>query len=374
MLSFRKQQQQRPSGLLSSSSTSTTTSRNVVGDNKNHGRGGASILVIVVVVVVTLLLFVTVYGGILPLDSSSLTILNQDLIYLRSASNNQDKALLQGTTTTTSLQTPAPVPKLDEPLNVLVARHKKALRYFGTKATNTGWYVDTLCLKHQQQSQQNDNKPLLVYGVGAGEDISWDTSLVDTYGATVHVFDPTEKSIRYLQPILTKYAHTHKLFHTAEGLAAQAGTLSFALPANPDHVSMRHAAMADANMVRTVSVPVNTLQAWMQQRQHDYLDILKIDIEGSEYDVLEALMAQNYMPFTQLLVEYHDRFLDAAERHRHANVRRALLQDAGFVELWSQNGGQEVGYIKAADLPYCADNGTSPRRPGITPLSALESK
>ena len=55
--------------------------------------------------------------------------------------------------------------------------------------------MDTLCLQSKVQ-------PLIVYGVGCGEDISWDVSLVQHFNAQVHMFDPTEKSIRYVTPIV----------------------------------------------------------------------------------------------------------------------------------------------------------------------------
>jgi len=243
----------------------------------------------------------------------------------------------------------------EEPLAVTLARHKKSLVYMGTKKTNTGWYVDTLCLKDKQ-------RPLLVYGVGAGEDISWDLGLVDTFDATVFLFDPTEKSIKYTTPILEKYTQTkpNKLHHTPEGLSDKPGKLTFSMPANPDHVSMRQADLADKDMTRTVTVNVNSLSAWMKERNHAYLDILKIDIEGSEYAVLESLLDSDFVPFTQLLVEYHNRFL--SDKSRHTRLLQSL-KEAGFYELWSDNGGQEVGYLKVADLAYCED-GTSPRFPG----------
>ena len=128
------------------------------------------------------------------------------------------------------------------------------------------------------------------------------------------------------------------------------------MPANPDHVSMQQADLAEQGMTQTVTVPVTTLSALMQERGHSYLDILKIDIEGSEYGVLEQMIEQNIMPFTQLLVEYHDCFL--SDKSRHNKLLQALKQ-AGFAELWSGHKGQEVGYIKVADLDYCQDRVSS---------------
>lgn len=216
--------------------------------------------------------------------------------------------------------------------------------------------------------------PLIVYGVGAGEDISWDVGMIEEYGATVVILDPTPKAKKHVDSVLSTKPYGNDpatVQFLAEGLSHEEGQIIFALPANPDHVSMRAVAMAESGMTETVSAPVRTLKAFMTELGHEYLDILKIDIEGAEYDVLEGLIHDNFMPFTQLLVEYHDRFLKGEERkqQRHANLL-AGLQKAGFVELWSQNGGQERGYVKVNDMQYCAD-GVSKRFSTIRPPDTI---
>jgi len=249
-----------------------------------------------------------------------------------------------------SLPLPLPLP------TVSLDDHIASLRYMGHKATNTGWYVDTLCLR--------DKPNLVVYGVGAGEDISWDIGMRDEYGASVVIIDPTEKAKRHVESVLlTNPNKNDKIKFLPQGLSNKDGEIIFALPENPNHVSMRSVDLKTDGTEKTVSAPVRTLQSFMNELGHDYLDVLKIDIEGSEYDVLETLMEQDFMPFTQLLVEYHDRFLKGKAKMRHQQLLKKLKQ-AGFVQLWSQNHGQERGYIKEKDLSYCVD-GISPRSPSI---------
>ncbi|KAL7579584.1 hypothetical protein ACA910_007952 [Epithemia clementina (nom. ined.)] len=288
----------------------------------------------------------------------------------------------------------------------LIARHKASVVYIGNPITNTGWAFDTICVQNKNnktQQQQEQQQSILVYGVGAGENIDWDTGMIDRYGATVHLFDPTEKSIRYTTPIVEAYARkcsrstrrTSKdsgpspspcLFHTPEGLSDQPGTLVFALPANPDHVSMRLAELKTADMTRTTTVRVNTLRHWMEERGHDYLDILKIDIEGSEYAVLESLLDDDFLPFTQLLVEYHSRFWEGAGAavndnnmdnkdgvKRHERVVRRLTEEKGFVQVWSQHGGLEAAYVKLADMAGYCEDGVSPRTPHFRPVVTTTS-
>jgi FkbM family methyltransferase len=232
--------------------------------------------------------------------------------------------------------------------------HKSSLRYMGNKKTNTGWNIDTLCLH-----PNNKHNPIIVYGVGAGEDISWDIGMIEEYGATVIIIDPTEKAKQHVESVLSSKDYKkdpNRVIFLNEGLSHEKGNIVFALPANPNHVSMRAVEMADPTMTQTVSAPVRTLQDFMSELGHDYLDVLKIDIEGAEYSVLESLIQSKFMPFTQLLVEYHDRFLmgNNEKRKRHLELLKKL-DHAGFVELWSHNGGQERGYVKMADLKYCAD-------------------
>jgi hypothetical protein len=42
---------------------------------------------------------------------------------------------------------------------------------------------------------------------------------------------------------------------------------------------------------------------------HKHIDVLKMDIEGSEYDVIEDIINSN-ISITQILVEFHDRLFE----------------------------------------------------------------
>jgi FkbM family methyltransferase len=52
-----------------------------------------------------------------------------------------------------------------------------------------------------------------------------------------------------------------------------------------------------------------TLDEILIQNNIDYVDILKIDIEGSEYDVLPSISNEIYDKIRQITVEFHD-FID----------------------------------------------------------------
>jgi hypothetical protein len=47
----------------------------------------------------------------------------------------------------------------------------------------------------------------------------------------------------------------------------------------------------------------------MMQLGHNRLDVLKVDIEGAEYEVLPALLADG-IEIDQILIEFHDRWVE----------------------------------------------------------------
>ena len=51
----------------------------------------------------------------------------------------------------------------------------------------------------------------------------------------------------------------------------------------------------------------------MAENQHDRIDLLKLDIEGSEYDVIEHILERR-IPVRQICVEYHHGILPGIRR------------------------------------------------------------
>jgi FkbM family methyltransferase len=188
----------------------------------------------------------------------------------------------------------------------------------------------------------------VVYSVGLGEDTSWDEGIMKRFGLNVWGFDPTPKSIEYVR----KNNKLGQNFHfTAEALGIEKGVRTFTKPKNPNHVSMREG--RHDGLGETVEVHTNTLQNWMDKFGHSHIDILKIDIEGSEYDVLEDWIKKEWFPMDQLLVEFHQRFFENTDRHFKVI---AGLKESGFKIIHDKNNnGQEIAFRKlqkkATDTP-----------------------
>jgi FkbM family methyltransferase len=162
----------------------------------------------------------------------------------------------------------------------------------------------------------------IVYSLGIGEDISFDLSLMDRFGLNVEAFDPTPK----VKDWLSWQSLPHQFHFHAAGIAGHDGEETFYLPPREDWVS--HSVIPTRQFGReSVRLPVMRLSTAMHLQIHDRIDILKMDIEGAEYAVIEEIVREKIL-VTQLLVEFHHRFSSfGTEKTRNA---LAMLERHGM--------------------------------------------
>lgn len=182
-------------------------------------------------------------------------------------------------------------------------------------------------------------KDSVVYSFGIGEDISFDLALIERVGCTVHAFDPTPRSIAWVraqklppQFVLHEY-----------GLGATDGTVTFFPPKNPKHIS--HTVIEGAQATDgAITVPVKRLATIMRELGHDRVDLLKMDIEGAEYGVVEDLV-NSRAPIHQLLIEYHHRFAQVGPAKTQASLD--LLDRAEFKLFCISESLEEYSFVRA---------------------------
>jgi FkbM family methyltransferase len=167
----------------------------------------------------------------------------------------------------------------------------------------------------------------IVYSLGIGEDISFDLALIQRFAVTIHAFDPTPKVKSWLaSQRIPEQFHFHDV-----GIANFDGDAPFFLPPKPDFVS--HSIIRARQYGRaSVRVPMIRLSTAMRRLGHTRIDILKMDIEGAEYGVLEDL-AREKIPVNQILVEFHHRLSSMGTGMTKRTL--ALLADYGM----------QIGYV-----------------------------
>jgi FkbM family methyltransferase len=179
----------------------------------------------------------------------------------------------------------------------------------------------------------------VVYSFGIGEDISFDTAFIATYGTTVHAFDPTPKLLRGYE---VKTCQRDWSFTTTVSQPLMVRS-HFLQPENDAHVS--HTVLdRPATKGRAIHVPVKRIRTIMSDLGHTSLDILKMDIEGAEYDVIDDMLASGILP-RQVLIEFHHRFPNVGLAKTTAAIQK--LRSAGYALCSVSSSNEEYGFLRS---------------------------
>ncbi len=173
----------------------------------------------------------------------------------------------------------------------------------GDPSESCNWTIRTSRLDSQS----------VVYSAGVGRDISFEHALADRFGMKILLLDPSPTGLETMR----KSEHQRKEFEFMPvALAGHEGELSLSPPGNPEEgswvseTSLSGSGIANAEMV---TVKCETVSSLMRKFGHTHVDLLKIDIEGAEYGVLEAIM-ESGVHIHQIAVEFHHGVLPGIPR------------------------------------------------------------
>lgn len=197
-----------------------------------------------------------------------------------------------------------------------------------------GFYVNTDLL----------NQDSIVYSFGIGKDISFDLSCIKKHGCKIFAFDPTPKSIQFIE-----VEQPPKVFQFFDyGIcASQSGEKTFFLPENPKATSGSLETIEQVNCQNAIKVQMKQFNDIVKELNHEHIDVLKMDIEGSEYEVLEQIM-DSQISIDQILVEFHDRMFD--DEHSKSIEIVKKMKTKGYVIFAHSNTYEEVSFIHKRKL------------------------
>jgi FkbM family methyltransferase len=112
-------------------------------------------------------------------------------------------------------------------------------------------------------------------------------------------------------------------------IAGKSGMLRLSIHEDDECSSL--AALPDENVVGEVEVTASTLEEFVRQQNLDFIDVVKIDIEGSEVEVLDSCSDEFLRRVGQMSLELHD-FTGQVSL---VDVQRILhrLETLGFVVI-----------------------------------------
>ena len=186
------------------------------------------------------------------------------------------------------------------------------------------------------------DKDSVIYSFGVGEDLSFDLQLIKHFQLHVHAFDPSPGSIDWIRKQEDLPAEVH--FYPY-GLAGKDGNLTFSEPVEPGVHSLRISQPELQSIAgpKVHILPVHRLPTILEKLGHTQIDILKMDIEGAEYEVIEDIIASP-VPIIQVLIEFHHRFENIGVQRTKQAISR--MNEAGYMIFNVSASGEEISFIK----------------------------
>ena len=181
------------------------------------------------------------------------------------------------------------------------------------------------------------NKNSIIYSFGVGEDASFDMALIREINATIHAFDPTPKSIKWVNA--QNFPQSFVMHEY--GIADFNGVAVFSPPENPNHVSHTILEKVETK-AHAIEVPVKKVKTIMKELKHSSIDLCKMDIEGGEYSVIKDIEAANIRP-KQLLIEFHHRFSNVGIDETKEAIK--IIKKMGYGLFSVSESGEEYSFI-----------------------------
>ena len=129
--------------------------------------------------------------------------------------------------------------------------------------------------------------------------------------ATIHAFEPEPANFALLQHNLSSVSSV-KLIHAALGRKDGRARLGLA-----EHGAMHSIVDADAD---AIDVACRSLGSYLEELRIKRVDVLKLDVEGSELEVLEGL-GDRIGTVDIIVGEVHERKVDSAAFHQELKCR-----------------------------------------------------
>jgi FkbM family methyltransferase len=148
---------------------------------------------------------------------------------------------------------------------------------------SSGWVINT---KHL---------PAVAYCAGVGQGMSFELELAKTTKQPVLVFDPSPTGIETVAKSDTTNMHFFPI-----GFAAKNATIEFSVPKDPNEGSYS----VPQDGVEKVTFHCKNISTIMSENGHTAIDLLKMDIEGFEYEVIDQVLSE-HIPVRQICVEFH---------------------------------------------------------------------
>jgi FkbM family methyltransferase len=160
----------------------------------------------------------------------------------------------------------------------------------------------------------------------------WSERISRGSGARVYAFEPSPVPRERLYQRVAAYPNV-SVFEYGLGARDETATLTLQGPGSSVHDDVN----ANTSQFDRAAVAIRDVAAVLRELRLEHVDLLKLNIEGSEYDVLERLAETGWLPRIGIvLVQFHE-WLPKVHRRRKATqrvLRRTHTQLWDYPWVW----------------------------------------
>ena len=165
--------------------------------------------------------------------------------------------------------------------------------------------------------------------------------------AKIYALEPEENNFDLLkQNVAVNNLSDVKIFKVA--LAGKSGSRDLKLALD----SINHHLLSDFDKIekedcRHEKVSVITLGDFLRENNIGKIGLIKMDIEGGEYEIFESLSAEDFSKIGNVILEYHNYF------GRHYQEIENILRKKGFgVQIFPSRFEKDLGFMLARNKRF----------------------
>lgn len=173
------------------------------------------------------------------------------------------------------------------------------------------WYQADGDKKLRLDYDLNDKSLVLDFGGYEGQ---WASDIFSKYECNIIVFEPVHF---FSDSIRQRFTLNNKIEVCQYGLGSSSRTETIHVSANGSSTFGKSS--------ETQSIQILDIKDWIEKRNITKIDLIKINIEGGEYELLERLLDSNLIEIVEnIQVQFHD--ISDDSRRRMNEIQKGLMK------------------------------------------------
>jgi FkbM family methyltransferase len=156
------------------------------------------------------------------------------------------------------------------------------------------------------------NLDSVVFDLG-GYEGQWASDIFGKYCCTIHIFEPMPQ---FAENIKKRFAKNPKIIVHQFGLASESNKAKISQSQDTSSILIIDNNSVDIMLIKAID--------FLKENKISHIDLMKMNIEGSEYDLLEHLIDTNYITkIKNIQVQFHDFVPNAEKRMKEIQQKLA---------------------------------------------------